>query len=298
MQRKNGRREEDGHRKGREKMAEILCSTGALIGKANNRDYHIIQKLAGELKCDGYEFMVYSSWYEEWEVLADYLAGLGLYMPVVHCDKRIGESVSQGEDIAQADSGAAEKFRINCELARRIGARSLVIHLWGGMASDQHFENHLKAYPILRDIAAGYGLDLLVENVVCNRENPLKHLCQLAKEYPDIHFVWDTKMAAFHQEETQLYRQEYAWLWQQGHIRHYHVNDYSGGYMDWGSTIGRAVLPIGAGHVDFDAFFEFIRRTEYDGSFTVEATAFDESGRVDVEMLNRCFERIRQGIAR
>ena len=279
-------------------MAEILCSTGALIGKPNNRDYHILQKLADQLQCDGYEFMMYSSWYEEWEILADYLAGLNLHMPVVHCDKRIGEAISQGEDIAETDSEAMGKFRINCELAQRIGANALVLHLWGGMASDRDFDNHLKAYPILRDTANGYGLDLLVENVVCNRENPMKHLCQLAKEYPEIGFVWDTKMAAFHQEEALLYQQEYAWLWQQGHIRHYHVNDYGGGYMDWGSTIGRAVLPIGAGHVDFDAFFRFIQRTEYDRSFTVEATAFDSDGLVNVDMLNQCFERIREGLAK
>lgn len=137
----------------------------------------------------------------------------------------------------------------------------------------------------------------MVENVVCNRESPMKHLCQLAKAYPEIRFVWDTKMAAFHQEEALLYQQEYAWLWQQNHIRHYHLNDYGGGYMDWGSTIGRAVLPIGAGHVDFDAFFQYIHRTGYDGSFTVEATAFDADGSVDVEMLNRCFKRIREGLA-
>lgn len=278
-------------------MAEILCSTGALIGKANNRDYHLLQRLAGQLACDGYEFMMYSSWYEEWKAMADYLVSLGLHMPVVHCDKRIGEAVSQGEDLSLADSGAAAKFRINCGLARRIGARALVLHLWGGMASDQHFEYHLRAYPILRDIAEGYGLELLVENVVCNKENPLKHLCQLAQAYPEIGYVWDTKMAAFHQEETLLYQQEYAWLWQQGHIRHYHVNDYGGGYMDW-STMGKAVEPIGAGHIDFDAFFQFLRNTGYDVSYTVEATAFAEDGSVDVAMLNRCFERIRQGIAR
>ena len=166
-------------------MAEILCSTGAIIGKANNRDYHILQKLAGQLQCDGYEFMMYSSWYEEWETLADYLVSLGLHIPVVHADKRIGEFISQGEDVTQADE-AAVRFQINCELARRIGAKVLVLHLWGGMASDQNFDNHLRAYPVLRDIADGYGLDLLVENVVCNRENPMKHLCQLAKEYPEI----------------------------------------------------------------------------------------------------------------
>lgn len=275
-------------------MAEILCSTGALIGKGNNRDYRLLQRLAGQLECDGYEFMMYSSWYGEWEALADYLVSLDLHMPVVHGDKRIGEAISQGENVEDA----MEKFQVNCELARRIGANALVLHLWGGTASDQHFDYNIQAYPRLWDIADGYGLDLLVENVVCNQENPMKHLCQLAKEYPKAGFVWDTKMAAFHQEETLLYQQEYAWLWQQGHIRHYHVNDYGGGYMDWGSTIGRAVLPMGAGHIDFDAFFRHIHHTGYDGTFTVEATAFAPDGSVDVEMLNRCFEQIRQGLAK
>jgi len=276
-------------------MAEILCSTGALLGKGNNRDYHLLEKLAGQLECDGYEFMMYSSWYEEWETLADDLAELGLYMPILHCDKRIGEAVSRGEDVTGEGSEVRERFRVNCELAHRIGARAIVLHLWGGMASDQHFDNNLQAYPILRDMADGYGLDLLVENVVCNRENPLKHLGQLAQAYPQAHFVWDTKMAAFHREENLLYRQDYAWLWQQGHVRHYHVNDYTGGYMDWDSLHG-AVLPIGAGHIDFDAFFRYIRRIGYDGSFTVEATAFDSDGFVDVDMLNGCFRRVREGM--
>lgn len=278
-------------------MAEILCSTGALIGKGNHRDYHILEKLAGKLACDGYEFMMYSSWYGEWERLADDLEGLGLYMPVLHCDKRIGEAVSQGEDVAEESSEAMEKFRVNCALARRIGAKALVLHLWGGMASDQHFDNNMQAYPRLRDVAEGYGLDLLVENVVCNRENPMRHLVRLAEVYPQAHFVWDTKMAAFHQEETLLYREDYAWLWQQGHIRHYHVNDYDGGYMDWGSLHGD-VKPIGAGHIDFDAFFQYIHRIGYDGSFTVEATAFNAEGVVDTEMLNGCFARIRAGLNR
>lgn len=278
-------------------MAEILCSTGALIGRSNNRDYRLLQKLAGELACDGYEFMMYSSWYGEWEILADYLEGLGLYMPVLHCDKRIGEAVSQGEDVTEERSEAMEKFRVNCALARRIGAGALVLHLWGGMASDQQFARNMRAYPRLRDAAESYGLDLLVENVVCNRENPMKRLAQLAEAYPQVHFVWDTKMAAFHQEETLLYREDYAWLWQRGHIRHYHVNDYNGGYMDWGSLEG-GVRPMGAGRIDFDAFFRHIHRTGYDGSFTVEATAFNGEGVVDVGMLNGCFAEIRAGLKR
>ena len=48
-----------------------------------------------------------------------------------------------------------------------------------------------------------------------------------------------------------------------------------------------ADLPIGAGHVDF------VLRSGYDGTFTAEATAFGQDGRVDTEMLNGCFAKIR-----
>lgn len=58
------------------------------------------------------------------------------------------------------------------------------------------------------------------------------------------------------------------------------------------------VKPIGAGHIDFDAFFQYIHRIGYDGSFTVEATAFNAEGVVDTEMLNGCFARIRAGLNR
>ncbi len=122
----------------------------------------------------------------------------------------------------------------------------------------------------------------LLENVVCNVKNPMKHLCQLTERYPEVQFVFDTKMAAFHGELELLYQPEYAWLWQEGHIRHYHVNDYGGGYMEWGKL---KTLPIGAGHVDFEKFFAFVRGTGYQGTFTVEATAFDRMGVVDTEML-------------
>ena len=38
---------------------------------------------------------------------------------------------------------------------------------------------------------------------------------------------------------------------------------------------------------------------EYNGDFTVEATAFDrETGEVDTDMLNRCFAAIREGVKR
>lgn len=265
-------------------MSQIVCSTGALIGRPNNRDYRLLKSFAGQLRCDGFEFMMYSSWYDEMEALVATLQDLQLNIPVMHCEKHIGEIISQG-DFAKA----RQLFTINCRIAQQLGAKKLVIHLWDGMTSDRNIENNIMAYGELAGIAGEFDLELLVENVVCNHENPMKHWCTLAENYPEIRFVFDTKMAAFHEQLELLYDEEYAWLWKEKHITHYHVNDYAGGYLDWKNL---RTLPIGRGHIDFDRFFIFLKKIGYDGSYTVEATAFNAEGRVDVEMLNGCFDRI------
>ena len=269
-------------------MNDILCSTGALIGRPNNRDYTLLKPLSEQLQCDGFEFMMYSSWYDEAERLVDFLQQIHLRVPVMHCEKHIGQAAASDEkkDLEEAVS----LFRINCEIAKKLGAGRMVLHLWDGMVSDSHFANNLRTYRRLQETAEEYGIDILVENVVCNCGDPMGHWCELREAYPDIHFVFDTKMAAFHRQEELLYRPEYDWLWRDGHIRHFHVNDYGGGYMEWDKL---KTLPIGDGHVDFDQFFSFVLNIHYQGCFTVEATAFGPDGTIDVEMLNRCFARIR-----
>ena len=117
-------------------MNQILCSTGALIGIPNGRDYRLLEKLSGKLNCDGYEFMMYSSWYGKEEEIADFLKQSGLNIPVMHCEKHIGECISRNEEGDLAE--AIWKFRKNCEVARKIGARKLVIHLWDGQISDHY----------------------------------------------------------------------------------------------------------------------------------------------------------------
>ncbi len=273
-------------------MREILCSTGAIIGRPNGRNYRLLEDLAKQLQCDGFELMMYDTWYEEVEELTAYVQGLNLSIPVVHCEKKIGESISKGG--SENFSEAFRLFEINCKLARDIGAGKMVLHLWDGVTSDANFSNNMEAYPKLSEMASEYGLDLLVENVVCNQETPMDHLSQLAKAYPDIHFVFDTKMAAFHSQLELLYEEEYDWLWKKGHIRHYHVNDYAGGHKDWANL---KTLPMGKGKIDFDRFFDHVKKTGYDGTFTVESTAFNAEGVVDVQMLNDQFGQIRRYVA-
>ena len=266
----------------------ILCSTGALIGKPNGRDFRLMKELAGKLDCDGYEFMMYSDWYDKIEEIISFLRENGILTPAYHCQKSIGEAISKGGEEAE---DAVKRFRENAEMARAMGAEKMVLHLWDGITSDAHFANNLSAYKELRKIAEECGETLLVENVVCNQKTPMEHWCELAEEYPEITFVFDTKMAAFHGQLELLYEKEYEWLWKEKHILHYHVNDYAGGIKDWGNL---KTLPIGKGHIDFERFFDFVKSIGYAGDFTLESTAFDASGAVDTEMLNRQIRYIRK----
>lgn len=272
-------------------MSEILCSTGALLGNSNGRDYRLLEKLAKELKCDGFEFMMYSSWYDEVEELKSVLSEMKLYIPVMHCVKHIGERISEGGK--EKFQYAYKSFETNCQIAKVIDAKKLVLHLWSGPASDCSFDNNIMAYKELVNISSSYGIELLIENIVCNRESPMKRWCDLYEKYPDIKFVYDTKMAAFHEEVDLLYEKEYEWLWNDDHITHYHVNDYGGGYKDWQNL---RTLPIGQGHIDFEKFFEYIDKIGYNGTYTIESTAFRRDGSIDVDMLNKQFEYIRSKV--
>ena len=265
-------------------MCQILVTTGALIGRPNGRNIRLLEKLVPQLNCDGLEFMLYSDWYDREKEITDYLISLNVAIPTMHCQKTVGELITQCED-----DKALKNFEINARIASRIGARKLVMHLWNGEISDSNYGHNLDMYPYLREISDKYGVDLLIENVLCNVKDPLSRWEELIERYPDAHLIFDTKMADFHGQLDALYEDKNSYLWK-NHIKHYHVNDYGGSYMDWSNL---KVLPIGAGHIDFDRFFEFIKSTGYNDTFTVEATAFNKDGVVDTDMLNECFDRIR-----
>ena len=268
-------------------MHEILCSTGALSGRPTGRDYRLLKTFVPQLECDGIELMVYPDWYADPDALISFLQPLRLHIRVLHCEKALAEHITRGgeEELREA----FRLFRINCRIAEKLGAEKMVFHLWNGMISDTRIENNIQAFGELRKTAAEYGQDLLVENVICLKD-PMTHWKELREVYPDIHFVFDTKMADFHRQLDLLYAEEYEWLHAENLIRHYHVNDYGGGYMDWGNL---KVLPVGQGHIDFEQFFRLIRKKGYTGDFTLEATGFDKTGTVNFTLLNDQFSKVR-----
>ncbi len=265
---------------------EVLCSTGALIGRPNGRNPRLMEELAPKLDCDGFEMMMYSTWYENVDKVTELFQSLDLNFPVYHCQKTVGEEATKG-NFAYAESQLA----INAKMAAALGAKKMVFHLWNGEISDFCIENNIKAYGNLRKIAAEYGVDLLVENVVCFKEDPMLYWKRLADTYENPHFIFDTKMAAFHNQLDSYYNGDSSWAWKEGLVKHYHVNDYAGGFKDWSAL---KTLPIGAGHVDFEAFFRFVKSTGYDGAFTLESTAFDKTGWVDIDLLNRQVAYVRE----
>ena len=267
-------------------MAKILVSSGALIGRPNNRNYKLLKDFVPKLHFDGLEFMLYSDWYPVLDEVMAFLNELPIEIPVIHCQKTVGELITLNDD-----ETALHNFKENCRLASSVGASKMVLHLWNGVPSDSNFEHNLSLYPVLLGMANDVGVDLLVENVLCNVKDPKSRWEELLAHYPDAHLIFDTKMADFHGQINMLYDPENAYLYKDKHIRHYHVNDYGGGYMTWEDL---RVLPPGKGHIDFKRFFRYIKEIGYDDTFTVEATAFRKDGTVDIDMLNKAYEDVRR----
>lgn len=267
----------------------ILCSTGALIGRPNGRNYRLLECCRERIRCDGYELMFYDSWYDQADDLLNFLQKIQLPVAVWHCEKSIGQGLAQGTE--EGLKLAREKFNINCRLAGALGVKKMVMHLWDGMISDAYIDRNIAAFSWLQEIAAGYGIDLMIENVVCNQQDPLTHWKALAAAYPHIHFTFDTKMAAFHDQMGTICGKDWRWLWEGNHIRHLHINDYAGGYLDWKNL---KTLHIGRGNIDFSAFFTHLRHVGYQGDYTVEATSFGPDGSIDFNALNQSLDALRR----
>lgn len=268
-------------------MNRILCSTGAVIGRPNGRDFRLLTGLADRLHCDGFELLMYDDWYDRADALAETVLSLGKPFPVFHVEKSVGDLISRN---AEGDSERAlELFALNCGLARRIDAEKLVLHLWSGLNSDKDMPHNIELYGRLRDMAEGCGLLLTVENVVCNNRDPMTNMKALLAVYPDASFTFDTKMAEFHGQLMDIAREEERPLWNR--VAHLHINDYRGGVRDWSCL--RTLHP-GDGQIDFEGFFRFVNGTGYRGDATVESTSFDSRGVIDIKKLNHSLLAVRE----
>ena len=267
-------------------MGRILCSTGALLGRPNGRDFSLLPSLESRLHCDGLELMFYDSWYDQQDALFSVLSGLRKPICVFHAEKGICGMLCSQEP-AQVKEGLA-RFTVNCAFAKALRIDTMVFHLWDGWMDDAKVCTAISLYPALHAIAKEHHIRLTIENIVTGQHDPLYYCRLLLQQYPDAIFTYDTKMAAFHQQENDLYSEENASF--ATAIAHLHINDYDGGYMDWPQFKTRH---IGDGHVDFGSLFPFLKSISYQGHFTTEATSFDQTGSIDLDKLNHTLDLLK-----
>ncbi len=269
----------------------VLCSTGAIITRFNGRDPRLVPQFAPQIDCDGFEVMLYPSWYEggRLDEYVEFLSRSGLDFPVLHADKSIGELLSLGgeENLAEA----RRRFAVGCRAAQRLGSRLMVLHLWGGPASDREIERNIAELGGFTELAERCGVLLTVENVICAVSAPLEIIKRILALYPEAAFTIDTKMAEFHGElKDEL---DFAPLFEGSRAAHLHVNDYGGGLKDFSDL---RVLHPGSGHVDFESFFKKVLACGYEGFATVEATSVLPDGSIDTERLNDSLRKVREGL--
>ena len=267
---------------------QILASTGAFIGRYNGRDHRLFLSVADAIAADGFEFMMYDSWYDKIEEIVSDFKEKELSVPTFHADKFIGQKIGVGGE--ENTREAFSLFRKNCDMASKLGAKKVILHLWNGPISDDNIENNLNALGELMRISDFYGILLAPENVVCRTGSPIEYIRALSDRYPDSRFTFDTKMAAFHCELDASVSGDCLSLWREKRIAHLHINDYNGTYKDWDNLKTRH---IGEGNIDFEKFFDFLAWIGYEGTATLECSSMDTEGKIYPEKMNESILKTR-----
>lgn len=260
----------------------IYLSTGAFTGRKNGKNYKLAIEYANELKCDGYEFLMYNDFYGCIDKIVYEYRQANLNIPVLHTEKQMSELIGSDEsDFEKAE----ELFKSNCDIAHKLGSEKIVLHAWGYPSSDKNPELICERLVNIFNISRQFGLDMLVENIMCTYGDPLPLLEKIHASNPDIHFVIDTRHAQFHKELEKTLDSSIM-----KSVRHIHINDFAGGYKEWEKK--NPILQPGMGDVDWKAFFSKIKSLNYSHSITLEAPSMLEFG-VDTGTLNKGLNFIR-----
>ena len=260
----------------------LYCSTGAIIGRVNGYDYrHILRimpALIDKIPLDGLEFMMLPAYTDKLPEMAREFRAAGLAFPVIHADKEVGSLLSHGAaggDDGLSDCGRALRlFEVSCEMGMRLGAKQIVLHLWGGIDSDTNLARNMEYLERIRGRALVCGLEVLIENVPCASADPMANLTVIHEAFPEQRFVFDTRFAAFHHQLNTL--TDTPWLIGD-RLAHLHVSDLHEG-ADRDFTRLRPILHPGEGGIDFPTLLGALTDRGYCGSVTLESPVMHEGG--------------------
>src|ERR1051326_3665327 len=263
------------------KQWPLLCSIGTFMREPHLTDHRTILRYGPMLDVDGFEILFAHNWYQEAEHIAADLRPSGLRFPVVHAEKSIGPALGSAQ--AEERVLALERLRINCRLGERIGARLLILHLWGRPGSDEHFERNLDMLGACLAMAASAGLELAVETIPCDHADPLTNVQRAIQQDQRCLVALDTEFLAFHQQLEESLKAQ--WLWQEGRVRHVHMKDYDGRMTEPNGY--RRYLHPGEGTIDFPGFFKGLAAQGFQGAISLEASGVHQDDSIDTERIQR-----------
>jgi sugar phosphate isomerase/epimerase len=235
--------------------------------------------------------MIFPGWCTNAEMILSDLSRSGLDFPVIHAEKGIGGDL--GDPSPGARSRGLERLMANCRLGSALGAKLVVLHLWDLPQSDTSIDRNLGALGDCVAIAQEVGLELAVETIPCRRYDPLSNVRKALALDSRCLVALDTEFLAQH-NQLELANAS-PWLWQGNRVRHVHIKDYASPLQS--RTSSRLYLHPGEGDINFDHFFTSLRKQDFNGAISLEASVIDHKGTVDLGKLCQSLAHLRKVIA-
>ena len=276
-----------------------------MVGHRNGFDYRRALREFVRLRdnglCDGVELMMLQFYYDKIEAVADAVNASELVSDrsVIHCEKEVGTMISDaGVLAADGKTDEAEAlwkqayafYRENCRMAELTGLHRMVLHLWGGRASDSHIEYNASKLAVLAETAAESGVRLLVENIPSSHDNPRSNWFRLL-DFPlpeNTAFIFDTRFGKLHEQTAETLNDVRI----APYVEHIHISDFGGTYRDFSAL--RPILHPGEGTIDFAEVAALLNGMEYDGTVTLESPVMLDNGDCDVPKLERTLRYLKE----
>ncbi|HLI08723.1 MAG TPA: sugar phosphate isomerase/epimerase family protein [Ktedonobacteraceae bacterium] len=266
----------------------LLCSTGAFSRYPDYTDYRAVLTYGPQLAVDGLELMFYPAWVRQLDEVVATLGQSRLRFPALHVEKSVGTMLGSVQE-EEREQGL-RMLEANCRLGHALGTELLVLHLWGWPELDDRLEINLSHLAHCLDLAQRYGLELAVETIPARNADPLSNVLRAVEQDRRTKVALDTEfLARYGQVEEAL---ETAWLWQEPIVRHIHIKDFEATLFSRENS--RRYLHPGEGEINFAHVFAALKAHNFHGNISLEASAINAEGVVNVEQLQKSLHLLRQ----
>ena len=263
----------------------FIASTGTFIGKANGYDYTQIPYMNKVIKCDGFEFMMMLPWYGEEDKIIELLKENSVNCPTLHTDKYIGVYLEQNKK-----KDALKIFESNLKIAKRLGSKKVVLHLWSGLLDKSNKVDILKTASEMNSMSKDYDILLTVENIPSVNYSPLELWEEMLSYDDEIKLTFDTRFATYFNENEKIFN---SGVWK--NVEHIHISSFDKN-VSREARIIRPILHPGEGIPDFNDLF--LKMPKYRGTITLESPVLGDDGKINPNKLNNSLDYLRDVVCK